>query len=67
MASLKCDFRNGSVCSRAYACHDGVLNSRCQPEYAGTITNILMTDKYWQIFALAYFIGWLLSRMPKRK
>jgi hypothetical protein len=25
-----------------------------------------MDDKFLQIFALAYLIGWLLARMPKR-
>jgi len=25
-----------------------------------------MDDKFLQIFALAYMIGWLLARMPKR-
>jgi len=26
-----------------------------------------MNDKFLQAFALAYMIGWLLARMPKRK
>jgi len=26
-----------------------------------------MNDKFFQAFALAYMIGWLLARMPKRK
>jgi hypothetical protein len=26
-----------------------------------------MKDKYWQAFALAYLIGWLLGRMPKKE
>jgi len=26
-----------------------------------------MGDKYFQAFALAYMIGWLLARMPKKK
>jgi len=26
-----------------------------------------MNEKYFQAFALAYMIGWFLSRMPKRK
>jgi len=26
-----------------------------------------MNDKYLQAFGLAYMIGWLLSRMPKKK
>jgi len=26
-----------------------------------------MNDKFLQLFALAYMIGWLLARMPKRK
>jgi len=25
-----------------------------------------MNDKFFQAFALAYMIGWLLSRMPKK-
>jgi len=25
-----------------------------------------MNEKYFQAFALAYMIGWLLSRMPKK-
>lgn len=28
---------------------------------------IAMNDKYFQAFALAYMIGWLLARLPKRK
>jgi len=26
-----------------------------------------MNEKYFQAFALAYMIGWFLSRMPKKK
>jgi len=26
-----------------------------------------MGDKYFQAFALAYMIGWLLARMPRKK
>jgi len=26
-----------------------------------------MNDKFFQAFALAYMIGWLLARMPKKK
>jgi len=26
-----------------------------------------MNEKYFQAFALAYVIGWFLSRMPKKK
>jgi len=25
-----------------------------------------MNDKHFQVFALAYVIGWLLARMPKK-